>query len=374
MDPLWLALPGCFIWAAVLAAPWRPWSSRPAFEAEPPLSPPDLGDVTVIIPARNERDVIARTLHGLAVQGQNLRILLVDDQSTDGTATAARNTGVAGLTVLTGAELPSGWTGKLWALEQGLRHVITPLVLQLDADIELVPGTVAGLRARLLGHDLALVSLMARLRMDTAWERALMPAFVYFFRLLYPFRLANSASRHFAAAAGGCILVRTDMLRELGGYAALRGALIDDCTLAAQVKARGGRTWIGLTHAAVSHRGYTGLAPVWDMVARTAFTQLRHSATWLAICTVLMLAAFVFPLAALAFPDAPRTAGAMALALMAVSYTPTLRYYALPAAWSLALPLAGILYLLMTWTSAWRHWFGSGARWKERHYQGTSTG
>lgn len=374
MDPLWLALPGCVIWAAVLVAPWRPWSSRPVFEAAPPLSPPDLGDVTVLIPARNECDVITRTLHALSAQGTNLRVVLVDDQSTDGTAAAARGAGLPGLTLLPGAELPAGWTGKLWALEQGLRHVTTPLVLQLDADIELAPGAIAGLRARLLGHDLALVSLMARLRMENPWERALMPAFIFFFRLLYPFRLANSPSRHFAAAAGGCILVRADVLRDLGGYAALRGALIDDCTLAAKVKARGGRTWIGLTHAAVSRRGYAGLGPVWEMVARTAFTQLRQSLTLLITCTLLMVAAFVLPLVALAVPGAARVAGGAALGLMALSYTPTLRYYELPVTWTLALPWAGVLYLLMTWSSAGRHWFGSGARWKERHYPGTSTG
>lgn len=374
MDPLWLSVPGCIIWAAVLVAPWRPWSSRPSFDAVPPIDPPELGDVTVLIPARNESDGIERTLRALAGQGHNLRVVVIDDQSTDATATLARGTGLPGLEVVSGTELPAGWTGKLWALEQGLQHVRTPLVLQLDADIELVPGTIAGLRSRLLGHELALVSLMARLRMENAWERALMPAFVYFFRLLYPFRIANSAARWFAAAAGGCILVRADMLRRLGGFAALRGALIDDCTLARKVKQAGGRTWIGLTHSAISHRTYPGLAPVWEMVARTAFTQLRQSTALLLLCTVLMLAAFVFPVAALAWPGAPRVTGLAALGLMTLSYTPTLRYYALPSAWSLALPVAGVLYLLMTWSSAGRCWFGNGARWKERHYPGASTG
>lgn len=374
MDPLWLAVPGCAIWAVILLLPWRPWSSRPCFEAVAPRSPPDLGDVTVLIPARNEAHVIERTLRALAAQGENLRMVLIDDQSGDDTGDIARSTGLAGLTVLTGTELPPGWTGKLWALEQGLRQVQTPLVLQLDADIELLPGTIVGLRSRLLGHDLALVSLMARLRMVNHWERALMPAFVFFFRLLYPFRLANSASRWFAAAAGGCILVRADALRRLGGFAALRDALIDDCTLARKLKELGLRTWIGLTHAAVSHRSYEGLGPVWEMVARTAFTQLRHSLPLLLFCTALMLAAFVLPVLALGHGGPPRATGLAALALMALNYTPTLRYYGLAPGWSLALPLAGFLYLLMTWASAWRHWFGNGARWKDRHYPNTTAG
>lgn len=374
MDPLWLAVPGCAIWAAILLLPWRPWSSRPCFETVAPQTPPDLGDVTVLVPARNEADGIDRTLRALAAQGDNLRVILIDDQSSDGTAGIARGTGVALLTVVSGAELPAGWTGKLWALEQGLQHAETPMLLLLDADIELLPGTIAGLRSRMLGHDLALVSLMARLRMENHWERALMPAFVYFFRLLYPFRLANSAAHMFAAAAGGCILVRADVLRRLGGFAALRGALIDDCTLARKVKILGLRTWIGLTHAAVSQRRYEGLGPVWEMVARTAFTQLRHSLPLLLVCTGLMLAAFVFPVLALAHAGAPRATGVTALGLMALSYTPTLRYYGLAPGWNLTLPLAGFLYLLMTWSSAWRHWSGKGARWKERHYPNTTAG
>jgi hopene-associated glycosyltransferase HpnB len=374
MDPLWLAVPGCIIWAAILAAPWRPWSSRPSFDAEPPHSPPDLGDVTVLIPARNESAGIACTLRAAAGQGQNLRIVLVDDQSTDGTADAARAADVAGLTVVHGAALPAGWTGKLWALEQGLHHVETPLVLQLDADIELLPGTIAGLRARLLGHDLALVSLMARLRMENAWERVLMPAFVFFFRLLYPFRVANSRSRFVAAAAGGCILVRTGVLRQLGGFAALRGALIDDCTLARRIKDLGYRTWIGLTRSAISHRVYPALGSIWEMVTRTAYTQLRHSPLLLLLCTALMLAAFVAPLPALLLAGPARGIGATTLVLMCIGYLPTLRYYGLPPAWCLTLPVAGVLYLLMTWSSALRHWSGAGARWKERSYSKPTIG
>lgn len=368
MDPLWLVVPGCAIWSAILLLPWRPWSTQPSFDAQAPVAAPVLHDVTVLIPARNERDAIATTLRSLATQGQNLRIVLVDDQSTDGTAEIAQQLRLPGLTILTGDALPPGWTGKLWAQEQGLRHVESRLVLQLDADIELLPGTIAGLREMLDSRNLGLVSLMARLSMDNPWERALMPAFVFFFRLLYPFNLSNSRSMLVAAAAGGCILIRADILRQMGGYGALNGALIDDCTLARAVKKLGHRTWIGLTLSAISHRPYRELGSVWEMVARTAFTQLRHSALLLLFCTVIMLAAFVLPVVGLGQSGTTQVVGVATLALMTMSYIPTLRYYDTPLIWSLTLPLAGVLYLLMTWTSAWRHWAGAGARWKDRSY------
>ena len=371
MDPLWLVVPGCAIWSAILLLPWRPWSTQPSFDAQTPQAVPDLSDVTVLIPARNERDTIGKTLRSLANQGRNLRVVLVDDQSTDGTSELARQCSLPDLNILTGDALPADWTGKLWAQEQGLRHVQTRLVLQLDADIELVPGTIAGLREMMAARKLGLVSLMARLSMDGPWERALMPAFVYFFRLLYPFNVSNTPSRLVAAAAGGCILIRTDILRQMGGFGALKGELIDDCTLARMVKSLGHRTWVGLTHSAISHRPYRELGSVWEMVARTAFTQLRHSVPLLLLCTAIMLAAFVLPLAALGQAGATRVVGGVTLALMAVSYIPTLRYYDIPVIWSVTLPLAGVLYLLMTWTSAWRHWVGAGARWKERSYSRT---
>jgi len=368
MDPLWLVVPGCAIWSAILLLPWRPWSTQPAFDAQAPAVVPDLHDVTVVIPARNERVGIEKTLRALATQGRNLCVVLVDDQSTDGTAEAARQFGIPGLNIVNGEALPPGWTGKLWAQEQGLRHVESSLVLQLDADIELVPGTVAGLREMMASRNLGLVSLMARLSMERPWERALMPAFVFFFRLLYPFNLSNSRSRLVAAAAGGCILIRTEILRQMGGYGALKGELIDDCSLARAVKKLGHSTWVGLTHSAISHRPYRELGSVWEMVARTAFTQLRHSNVLLLFCTVIMLAAFVLPVVALGQSGSPRILGAATLALMAMSYIPTLRYYDIPVIWSMSLPLAGALYLLMTWTSAWRHWTGAGALWKERSY------
>lgn len=372
MSPIWLAVPGLIIWAAIALLPWRPWSTRESLDGEPGNSGADPGRITVLIPARNEADVIGRTLHSVAAQGQGLRIILVDDQSTDGTAQVASNTGITGLEVVPGEPLPPGWTGKLWALEQGRRLAGSSLLLLLDADIELRPGIVAALCEKLEREQLALVSLMARLNTSAPWERLLIPAFIYFFKLLYPFRLSNSAFRHVAAAAGGCILVRSDALAEIGGFAALRGQLIDDCSLAAAVKRTGRRTWIGLTHSAVSRRCYAGLRPIWDMVARTAYTQLRYSPALLVMCTVLMLAAFVLPIAGLLLPHAgTQSLSTLSLALMAASYLPLLKYYGMNPLWSAVLPVAGVLFLLMTWSSALRHWHGGGSLWKDRNYART---
>lgn len=372
MNPIWLALPGLIVWAGITLLPWRPWSTRESLDGKPGIAVPDLSQITVLIPARNEADVIGRTLASAAAQGAGHRIILIDDQSGDGTAAAGRDARLAGLEIVAGQPMPAGWTGKLWALEQGRLRASTPLLLLLDADIELRPGVLAALQEKLRAEELALVSLMARLSMSGFWERLLIPAFVFFFKLLYPFRLSNSRFRHVAAAAGGCILVRRDAVEEIGGFAALRGRLIDDCSLAAAIKRSGRRTWLGLTHSAASQRPYQGLRPIWDMVARTAYTQLRYSPVLLAICTVLMAAAFVLPVVALFVPDAGvRSLAGLSLLLMAGSYIPVLRYYEFSPFWSATLPAAGTLFLLMTWTSALRHWHGSGSLWKDRSYVGT---
>lgn len=363
---LWLALPGCLIWLAILLAPWQPWRTRERLETDVEAADNEsLGDITVIVPARNEAAVIERTLKGLHRQGHGLKIVVVDDDSGDGTADIARR---AGADVIHAGELPAGWFGKLWALEQGRRAASTPLILLLDADIQLQPGIVATLRRHLRGHALQMVSLMAELRMVSRWERLLIPAFVYFFKLLYPFRIANGRSRWMAAAAGGCVLVEAAALERIGGFASLREALIDDCTLAARVKRSGGRTWIGLTHAARSLRAYDQLGTVWEMVARSAFTQLRYSTPLLLICTALMAAAFWLPVISLAGAGFAPVLGLVALTAMAVSYWPTLHYYGRSAWWCLALPLVGTLYLAMTWSSALRYWRGERSRWKGRTY------
>jgi hopene-associated glycosyltransferase HpnB len=224
-------------------------------------------------------------------------------------------------------------------------------------------------RAKQRESGAALVSVMARLRMESAWERLLIPAFVYFFKLLYPFRLSNGPGRWVAAGAGGCMLVERSALEAIGGFAAVRGALIDDCALARAIKGSGRRIWIGLSHGVTSHRPYRGLGPIWEMVARTAYTQLGTSPKLLLACTAVMLLAFWAPLAGALFgAGAPRTVAALGLAAMALSYQPVLRFYRRSPAWAAALPLIGTLYLAMTWDSALRCWRGERSRWKGRSY------
>jgi hopene-associated glycosyltransferase HpnB len=205
--------------------------------------------------------------------------------------------------------------------------------------------------------------------MDSGWEKLLMPAFIYFFKLLYPFRLANSDFPHVAAAAGGCILVQTQVLTGIGGFAAIKGAIIDDCTLAKKVKGAGHRIWVGQSHSVVSARPYEGLGPIWEMVARSAFTQLRYSVWLLALCNVLIVSLFFGPVAGLLWGSANiRAVAFIAYACLAVSYWPSLRYYQRSAAWALLLPVIATLYLAMSWTSAVRYWRGDRSRWKNRVY------
>ncbi len=365
----YLAAIGCLIWLAIILLPWRPWGTRESMDSTSTSPEADLSDITALIPARNEAGVIGKTLSSLQAQGHDLQIVLVDDQSTDGTAAVAEALGIKNLYIVSGEPMPEDWSGKLWALEQGFRHVNTPLTLLIDADIELKPGVLKDLRRKLKEDSLHLISLMAQLRMVNFWEKLLMPAFVYFFKMLYPFRLSNSSFTGVAAAAGGCILLETRLIKEIGGFKTIRNELIDDCALAKQVKSRGYRTWIGLTHSVRSLRSYENLAAIWNMVARSAFCQLRYSGMLLAGTTAVMIIVFWLPVAGLFFPTAgAKVISAIALAAMIFSYLPTLKFYGLSRAFALALPFIGTLYLAMTWSSAIRYWAGAGSRWKDRFY------
>lgn len=365
---IWIAAPGCLLWGGLLLLPWQPWRVRERLEAAPGGPGADLGLVTAVIPARNEAALLPRSLGALAAQSPDLEVVLVDDCSEDGTAAAARRA-LPGIRILAGSPPPEGWTGKLWALEQGIRRVETPFVLLLDADIQLASGLVAALLCHSAKTGAKLVSLMATLPVRSFWERLLLPAFVFFFKLLYPFGLSNSRCPRVAAAAGGCLLVETRILRELGGFGPQRDALIDDCALARRVKSAGHRTWIGLSHSVESLRSSGSLRSIWNMVARTAFVQLRCSWLGLLACTVLLLAAFVLPLSSLCFGGSgARILSALVLLAMWTSYQPTLGFYRLSRAWGLALPLVGTLYGAMTWTSAWRYAGGMKSKWKGRVY------
>ena len=356
------------LWCGLLLVPWRPWTIAETLDGTDESRSSDLSDITVLIPARNERATLAQTLVALGAQGHGLRVVVIDDQSSDGTAEVARASGLDDLTVLTGQPLPPGWSGKLWALEQGRRQANSRLLLLLDADIRLQPGTVLALRRKLDNGAHRLVSLMAAPVMVNVWERLLMPAFIYFFKLLYPFRLANAPRSRIAAAAGGCVLLDAATLETRGGFDAIRDELIDDCALARLFKRHGHATWLGLSHGAQMLRRQ-GLRDIWNMVARSAYCQLRYSTVLLGLASGLMLLAFMVPLVALcAGPVPARLFAVAALVAMLASYRPTLRYYGLAVAWAGTLPLAGALYLLMTWTSAWRYARGQRSRWKNRVY------
>ncbi len=373
------SLPGLAIWLCILLLPWRAWSVRERMDVEPQAVEDNtavLSRVTVLIPARNEAERLTDTLSALQRQGEGFSVVLIDDQSDDDTAQlAARHplSAMGRLRVVRSAPLPAGWSGKLWALEQGTRYLQGDYILLLDADIRLAPGLLASLCQRLHTEALGMISLMARLRMQSLWERLLLPAFVFFFKLLYPFRLVNDPRIPVAAAAGGVILIRRQALLRAGGFAAIHHELIDDCALARAVKRCGYPVWIGLTHSAHSTRPCHGLGAVWDMVRRTAYSQLRFSPLLLLLCTLLMCAAFVLPplclIGGMFAGDLLALAAAVAsLLLMLFVFLPTLRYYQLPMSCGLGILLAGLLFLPMTWHSALAHHCGRGAVWKGRQY------
>lgn len=360
-----LAFLPVLIWGGLLLLPWRPWSTRERLEADAEaVQAADLSEITVLIPARNEAETIGATLAALQAQGDGLQVVVVDDQSTDATASIAA--AYPHTRVVSGQPLPDGWAGKLWALEQGKSQVHTAMTLLLDADIQLQPGLLPALLAFKRREGRQFVSLMADLRRTSFWDRLLLPAFVYYFKLLYPFALSNSRTRHVAAAAGGCVLLDTEVLRRIGAFASLRGALIDDCTLARQVKDAGYRTWLGLSRGVVSLRPYGSLASIHDMVARSAFTQLGYS-TWLLLAvTAIFVVAYAGPFVSL--NSSARPWALTAWAAMILSYLPILRYYRISPFWALLLPLSAAFYLGMTWSSAIRYWRGIRSRWKGRAY------
>ncbi len=335
--------------------------------------------VVAVIPARDEAPTIGRAVNSLLTQDYpgDLSVIVVDDGSTDGTAAAAGN--APRLTVVPGAPLPSGWTGKLWAVHQGLKasSSVDPearYVLLTDADIAHAPTAVRRLVDKAEYEGLALASLMVRLHCAGAWERLLIPAFVFFFQKLYPFPWVNDPARPQAAAAGGCMLVRRTALDAVGGVAAIRDRLIDDCALAARVENEG-LIWLGLSTESVSLRTYDRLDEIWTMVARTAYTQLGHSPLALIGTVVGMAVLYLAPAAAvlvggMAGDVAAVVAGAAAWLLMAVAYRPTHTLYRQPPAATLLLPVAALLYTLMTIDSARRHLQGRGGAWKGRVYDG----
>jgi hopene-associated glycosyltransferase HpnB len=352
-------------------------------------SPATWPKIVAVVPARDEAEILPDVLRSLLDQDYpgDFRVILVDDESSDGTADVARLAASAHasgsrLLVVEAPPRPPGWVGKMWAVASGLRAaedagLLPEAWLLTDADVVHGRDGVRRLVARAEAERLDLVSLMVRLDDERGSCRLLVPAFVYFFQMLYPFPRVNDPRSRTAAAAGGCVLVRREALARAGGIESLRAEVIDDCALGRAVKRSGGRLWLGLSATERSIRPNAGLGDVWRMVARSAFTQLRHPSLVLAGTLVgLALLYLVPPLWVLLLPWHGETAAAALAAaawlLSAASFAPTLALYGRSLGWALALPLAGALYAGMTFDSARRHWYSEGARWKGRAGAGRS--
>jgi hopene-associated glycosyltransferase HpnB len=380
---------------------------------------PEVGDyfqhhpapsIAIVIPARNEADLLPQTLRSLLTQDYpgEVAIVLVDDHSSDRTGEIARalfaTAGRSNCKVIDGEALPIGWTGKLWALEQGIRssnrstyrstyrstqdstqdstHDAT-YVLLTDADIFHAPDSLSKLMHQAVTQDCDLVSLMVKLRTESLWERWLIPAFVFFFAKLYPFRAVNNPKRSIGAAAGGCSLIRRSALEKIGGISAIRGALIDDCTLGQAIKSGGnGRIWLGLTTETLSLRAYDSLESIWAMVTRSAYAQLNYSPLLLLGTAIGMALVYGMPIVGLVMGwiDGIRSQdwrleilAVIAYGLMTIAYGPMVRFYQQPGWMSLGLPGVAFLYWLMTMDSARQALFGQGGSWKGRIYPRTPT-
>jgi hopene-associated glycosyltransferase HpnB len=368
-------------WVYLLVGHGRFWSTRGRLAAA--AAPASWPVVAVVVPARDEEEMLAVTVPALLAQDYpgRARVVVVDDSSTDRTAAVARGAGAGGglpLEVICGGRRPDGWMGKLWALHQGVDHALSAgaapdWLLLTDADIEHPPDSLRRLVAAAVADRRDAVSLMARLRVVTRWERLIIPAFVYFFAQLYPFRRVGRTGRT-AAAAGGCVLVRRAALEAAGGMAAIRDAVIDDVSLARRLKDSGASIWLGLADDVRSVRPYPALRDLWHMVARSAFTQLRNSVLLLVGTVAGLVVIYLGPGLALVVGLAVgdwwvAAAGAMASALMVATYLPMVRYYRLAWPWALTLPLAAATYCAMTVDSARRRWQGRGVEWKGRRYR-----
>ncbi|GAA3925774.1 glycosyltransferase [Streptomyces gulbargensis] len=379
----WFALSSLAVWVWLLLGRgffWRTDQRLPPQGAAPARWP----RVAVVVPARDEAAVLPRSLPSLLGQDYpgEAEVFLVDDGSTDGTGRLARELSVLHgglpLTVVSPGEPEAGWTGKLWALRHGMARARAggpEFLLLTDADIAHRPDGLRRLVAAATGNGLDLVSQMARLRVASGWERLVVPAFVYFFAQLYPFRWINRERPRATAAAGGCVLLRTETAVAAGVPDVIRRAVIDDVSLARAVRRAGGRIWLGLADGVESVRPYPGLADLWRMVARSAYAQLRHRPPLLVGTVAGLALVYLVPpvatVAGLAAGDGvTAVAGGAAWAVMAGTYVPMLRHYGLPAWRAPLLPFTALLYLLMTVDSAVRHHRGLGAAWKGRTYAG----
>jgi hopene-associated glycosyltransferase HpnB len=357
------------IWLALIFGHDGFWLTAERDTTDMPMEPANWPEVAAVVPARNEADVIALSIRSLAEQDYAglLKIIVVDDSSSDGTSQVVRALGLSRVEVEAGLPLTAGWTGKLWAVSQGVERAgSSPRYLWLtDADIEHAPDTLRMLVSRAEAGELSLVSLMAKLRCESLAERMLIPAFVFFFQMLYPFGKVNRPGG-LGGAAGGCMLVRRQSLVAAGGIGAIRNALIDDCALGALLKLQG-RIWLGLTERSQSVRRYDSFKAVAKMISRSAYAQLGYS-PFLLVATIggLALVYAAPPLLAILGSGFPRLAGAAGWTLMAIAFQPMLGFYRRSWLWGLALPAIAAFYAGCTLLSAWQHVRGRGGTWKGR--------
>jgi hopene-associated glycosyltransferase HpnB len=357
-----LAIIALLIWLALFFAWHGFWRCDPDL---PEGAPQNWPSIAVLIPARNEAATIAQVVQHVRAQDYAgaVTITVINDESHDDTAALALQ---AGAQVMEAGLLPKGWSGKLSALNMGvLAHPSTDLYWFTDADIVHAPDTLRRMVAQMERSQASLVSVMAQLRCTSFWEKLLVPAFIYFFMQLYPFRAVNHHGRAHAGAAGGSILIRRTALERIGGIKAYHGALIDDCTLARLVKHHGGVLWLGFHAGTRSLRAADSLAPLWQMVRRTAFTQLAYNYALLVVVVAGLGLSFVAPVLLTLAGVWPAM---IAWGLMTISFLPTLRRYGLSPFRALLLPLVAIFYALMTLDSARTHWLGRGGGWKDRTY------
>jgi hopene-associated glycosyltransferase HpnB len=372
-----LAFLGLAVWLYLVIARGGFWlcRERDDWKSTPPAIWPR---VAVVIPARNEALGVGECVASLLRQNYpgEWAVILVDDDSSDGTGDVALRSAAAldqqaRLRVVAGQPLPPGWTGKLWAVKQGIeatqaKDKPADYLLLTDADIVYEPGVLKALVTHAASKKLVLTSLMVKLRCESLAERGLIPAFIFFFHMLYPFAWVNRPDRATAAAAGGCMLVHADSLRQAGGIDEIRGALIDDCALASILKARG-PIWLGLTERVRSIRPYPDVEEIRRMVARSAYAQLHYSPLLLAGTVLGMALTYLAPpVLALFASGTAQLAGVAAWVLMAVAFQPTLRFYRLSPLWGLALPVIALCYMLFTLDSALQFTRGKGGRWKGR--------
>ena len=364
------------IWMYMVAARGGFWRVSPRAEFDAPTPLAAWPGVTAIIPARDEAETVGRTIASLLQQDYPgaLNIVLVDDCSRDATAEIARQAAAASgmstrLTVLRGQPLPSGWTGKLWALKQGvdaaLRDAWPKYLLFTDADIVHGEKSLRDLVARAERDNDVLVSVMAELCCKSFAERCTVPAFIFFFQMLYPFRWVNRPDHATAAAAGGCMLVNTEALHAAGGIDALRGEIIDDCALARKLK-RVGPIWLGFSRRVRSIRSYGGFAPVREMVTRSAYAELRFSPLRLCLAVLGMAIVFLTPPLIIILSAGRAVAADLACLLMLIAFQPILRFYRLSPLWALGLPAIAALYTVWTVQSALQYRSGRGGFWKGR--------